>query len=210
MEKKSDRRASRTKRQLKESLMSLILEKGYDAVTVEDITNRADLGRTTFYLHYRDKGELLLESIDVIADDLVRNAVESGILPAAGEPIYWNGDAAPQPVLMVFEHASQNARLWRVVLRGEGAVMAVGRIREIISHSAAQYFEARLQKTHAGGSPHLPVEVVSNYFAGALLGFITWWLEADMPYSAEKMAEMFRNMFFDGEKGMLSDVLLES
>ena len=66
-----DRRGRRTRRQLKEALFALILEKGYDAVTIEDITGRADLGRTTFYLHYRDKEELLLEAIDSIANDLI-------------------------------------------------------------------------------------------------------------------------------------------
>lgn len=52
-DKQLDRRVRRTRRALQDSLTSLILEKGYDAVTVEDITDRADLGRTTFYLHYK-------------------------------------------------------------------------------------------------------------------------------------------------------------
>ena len=52
---RTDRRTNRTRRQLREALLALILEKGYDSITVEDITGRADLGRTTFYLHYRDR-----------------------------------------------------------------------------------------------------------------------------------------------------------
>src|SRR5512133_4407009 len=70
-EKALDRRARRTRKQLKEALFALVLEKGYDGVTIEDITERADLGRTTFYLHYRDKEELLLESIDSISEELM-------------------------------------------------------------------------------------------------------------------------------------------
>ena len=66
-EPKQDRRVNRTRRLLRESLMKLVAEKGYDSVTIEDITETAELGRTTFYLHYRDKEELLLESIDAIA-----------------------------------------------------------------------------------------------------------------------------------------------
>ena len=65
-----DRRVSRTRRQLRDALMALILERGYNMVTIEDITDRADLGRTTFYLHYRDKDELLIESLEAIAQDL--------------------------------------------------------------------------------------------------------------------------------------------
>ena len=69
--KELDRRTRRTRRSLREALFALILEKGYDAVTIEHITERADLGRTTFYLHYRDKEDLLLEAIDTIAAELI-------------------------------------------------------------------------------------------------------------------------------------------
>ncbi len=69
--RKVDRRVNRTRRQLREALFNLILEKGYDAVTVEEITARADVGRTTFYLHYHDKEDLLMESIGELVDDLI-------------------------------------------------------------------------------------------------------------------------------------------
>ncbi|MCK4724588.1 MAG: helix-turn-helix transcriptional regulator, partial [Anaerolineales bacterium] len=66
-----DRRVRRTRRALRQALLDLMDEKGYDEVTVEEITNRADIGRTTFYLHYRAKQDLLLEQFGELIDQLV-------------------------------------------------------------------------------------------------------------------------------------------
>jgi AcrR family transcriptional regulator len=74
--KRPDRRIGRTRRALKEALTALVLEKGYDSLTVEELTQRADLSRTTFYLHYRDKEQLLLESVDVMVNDLIRQITQ--------------------------------------------------------------------------------------------------------------------------------------
>ena len=69
---KIDRRIVRTRQLLRDSLMSLILEKGYEAVTVQHITDQANLGRATFYLHYKDKEELLVISLESLFDELVK------------------------------------------------------------------------------------------------------------------------------------------
>ena len=61
-----DRRIQRTRQLLREALFALIVERGYEAITVQDITERANLGRTTLYLHYRDKEELLKASIKAL------------------------------------------------------------------------------------------------------------------------------------------------
>ncbi len=198
-DKPLDRRARRTRRMLKEALFALILEKGYDAVTIEDITGRADLGRTTFYLHYKDKEDLLLESIDSIAAELIAR------LP----PPAWNIADPPTPVdgrvldaiRVTFQHAAENAQLYRIILRGEGANLANRRLHAIIREKANELIGERLKS----GSLHplVPPEVFANYFAGTLLATITWWLETNSPYPAEDMAEMFRMMFFQGGRKVL-------
>ena len=65
-----DRRVRRTRRLLRDALVSLVLERGYAGITVEDITDRADLGRATFYSHYTDKDDLLGQVVSDLADDL--------------------------------------------------------------------------------------------------------------------------------------------
>ena len=204
-DKRTDRRIHRTKRLLKEALFTLILEKGYDGVTVEDITRKADLGRTTFYLHYRDKQALLLKSIDAIADDLLGQISRTNLL--GGE-----ANAFPSfiemrqmnPVLLVFQHAGENASLYQIILRGGSATSAAGRFREIISTAAKAFFGSNLRQTVIDRQPEVPLDVLANYFAGSLLSLVTWWLENGMPYPPERMASIFRQLFFQGAQSIIN------
>jgi AcrR family transcriptional regulator len=68
-DKKADRRIQRTRRLLQDALVGLILEKGYEAITVQDILDRANVGRSTFYEHFYDKDDLLLSSFEFLRDD---------------------------------------------------------------------------------------------------------------------------------------------
>ncbi len=198
MEKRQDRRITRTRNQLREALFELILEKGYDTVTIEEITDRANLGRTTFYLHYKDKEQLLLESIDSIANDLLQQITQ--IIPA-----FSNSELSPAnreiilytPVLLVFNHAKENANLYRIILRGEGANKTNNRLRQIINRIAANVMAERIE-FFGLKSPQIPIEVMTNYFAGSLLTVVTWWLENDMPHPPEIMASMFRDLILNG------------
>jgi AcrR family transcriptional regulator len=194
---KTDRRTSRTRRQLREALMALILKKGYDAVTIEDVTGYADLGRTTFYLHYKDKEELLLESIETITDEL-----KSQIgLPDLNLPPEQTAGKKPLDPLtaieMVFRHAGENATLYRVILNGGAAQKALSRLQDIISEAAQMFFQRRLQH-QAAPVPQYPQGIILNYFSSSMLGLLNWWLEQNLPYSPEVMAEAFVSLFFRG------------
>lgn len=194
-----DRRSRRTRRCLKDALFSLVLEKGYDSVTIEDITSRADLGRTTFYLHYHDKDELLLESIDSIAADLIERLPQpEWFTPESGRE---RGATLQESVLVVFQHAAENAQLYRVILRGQGAVQASGRVHAIINLKATEMIRQLIDM--GGVQLSVPVEIFTNYLAGSLLALLTWWLEVDMPYTPQQMAEMYQTMFFNGSKTTL-------
>lgn len=194
-----DRRARRTRRLLKEALFSLILEKGYDAVTIEDITERADLGRTTFYLHYKDKEDLLVESIESIAEELIARLPPQAWNVA--EPPSQVGEGVMDAILVTFQHAAENAQLYRIILRGEGAPQTNRRLYAIIRQKASDLIGERLRNGKM--TPQVPMDVYTNYFAGALLAIITWWLEADIPYPPEEMTEMFRMLFFQGGRKAL-------
>jgi len=197
-----DRRVTRTRRQLKDALMALILEKGYDAVKIEEITERADLGRTTFYLHYRDKEELLLESMGSIVEELRTRVDEQ--LPSGGE-IPLSNPQSESPIIMIFKHAEENANLYRIILQGEGAGRVARRMREIVRQAAYEFFSKRLPNTPEGQSlqkksesGYSSLDVITGYFSSALLGFIAWWLEQGMPYPPEQVAGMFSDLFFRG------------
>lgn len=196
---RSDRRVSRTRRLLREALTALILEKGYDAVTIEDITRRADLGRTTFYLHYRDKEHLFLESIEQNADELAR---QIGQIPA--ELLFnENGEGAGLPITLVFEHAAQNADLYRAMLRSEGSIKATSRLRELTARYALEFTRRWFEYRQPSLQPRIPPELMAQFFAASLLGMLIWWLEAGMPYPAQEMAGYFRQLVLAGLIGFV-------
>lgn len=201
-EKRPDRRVSRTRRQLRDALFTLILEKGYDAVTVEEITERADLGRTTFYLHYHDKEDLLVESIGELVDDLVEQMAQVPLIDWQLAALD-NGQVSPALVLP-FQHVAHNARLYRIVLRGAGPYSMNQRLRQIIIQASQKMFGVLLEEDQlAALNPQVPLQVFMNYIAGAWEGLITWWLENEMPCSADEIALMFQRLIMQGAPEVL-------
>jgi AcrR family transcriptional regulator len=186
---KPDRRTQRTRKLLREALISLILEKGYDSVTVQDITDRANLGRATFYLHYHDgKDALLLDMMnDVVAEQLER--IRS--LPP---------DAPPQtPSYYAFEHAEANADFYRAILGEHGLAGVASRYRD----SSAKQLQAEIESMLPPNTA-VPAAIVSQFIFGALNSLIIWWLENKQPYSAKEMAEIFHRLTQFGLQGALT------
>lgn|SRR5690606_17811649 len=179
-EKKLDRRAVRTRRALRDALIALILEKGYDAITVQDITDYADLNRGTLYLHYRDKQDLLLSSSEEMYDDLVAQ-----LTPVSPENL--TVDVPERNLTLIFQHVAANADFYRVMLGDHGVPAFVRRLRHVIEHWGLARFEA----LRALGMPltSLPVKFVVSYTSGAIIGVIEWWLENDMPIPPEVLAK---------------------
>lgn len=193
---RSDRRVGRTRRQLRDALLSLILEKGYDSVTVEDITQRADVGRTTFYLHYRDKEELLLKSLESVAEELKEKI---GVNSRSSLDL----EESAQAIATVFQHAYDNASLYLIILNGGAAMHALNRLHEVIAQTAAAVFEQRSQSL--GRPLDVPVPVLAAYFAASLLSFITWWLRQEQPAAPQVMAATFNRLIGRGIVSVLLD-----
>lgn len=191
----TDRRVRRTRRALQDALIKLILEKGYDAVTIEDITERADLGRTTFYLHFRDKEELLMQSIDSISEEFIEK--HKAFLELSDDPRSAAENMKPkldQHILhQIFTHARDNADLYKVMLRGEGGAKVSKRYTNIIAEETSKRLNlVRDLKIK------VPLDVFAVSFSGTLIELVTWWLEEDQPYSIEEMVAYYQQIFIKG------------
>ncbi len=191
----TDRRVRRTRRALQNALVELILEKSYDAVTIEEITDRADLGRTTFYLHFRDKEELLMHAIDTICEDFIET--HSSLLAEIDSPqnalkkMRYNLDE--RILYHIFAHGRDNADLYKVMLRGEGGAKATQRFANIIQDETVKRLK-QIKDLHI----QVPVEIFAVYFSGTIMEMVTWWLEEDQPYSIQKMVAYFQQLFIFG------------
>lgn len=170
-----DPRTQRTRQSLQEALFQLIIEQGYESITIADITERARLGRTTFYLHYRDKDELLRESTKELMRQMaldVEPDVE-GTVSCAEHSVY------------IFQHVARNQSVYQALLREQGPAN--------ISDLMKSYFIDLCQRVILQDmlsrrilSP-LSGELISAYSAGALFGLISWWLTHQLSPSAEEM-----------------------
>ncbi|WP_369232352.1 TetR/AcrR family transcriptional regulator [Streptomyces sp. R21] len=184
-----DRRVRRSRRLLRDALVSLVLERGYADIKVEDITERADLGRATFYSHYTDKDDLLGQVVTDLQEELDRRL--RPLVPADAQGF------TGKPVLEMFRHADEERDAYRVVLRGEGDGRALRQLVEARTQAAAAVFSARAE--HFGVTPRIDVEVLARAWVGEQISVLQWWLETDpRPLSPEAVTEMLLDLSLRG------------
>ena len=178
---------------LRDALLALIVEKGYDDLSVQDITEKADLRRATFYLHYTDKNELLEAVLREIFDELVKELEPLIQSDALG------GKTQVETFAVMYRHIAANSRLYRIILGGQGGAATTRGIRAYLTgHTLAM-----LKKLPAA-QVSMPVDVLANYMAGAELSLMTWWLESDQPYPVEDMAAMTQQLILRGVEEFLT------
>ena len=179
-----DRRVRRTRRSLTDALVGLILERGYDRITVQDVLDRADVGRSTFYAHFRDKEALLLSCFDGLRDDLRQ---ELDPRPAGG-----------LPARVLFEHAHRNRRVYRALCGRRGGAVVHGHLHALVSATLLAQLApprgGRPAEPTSPPSPPTPPDVVAEFCTAALLGLLFWWVDAGFPHPPAEMAAAYDRM----------------
>lgn len=209
-QEKLDRRVRKTRKALREAMQDLMSEKGYDQVTIEELTERADIGRTTFYLHYSAKQDLLLEQFDELLSQLLTELADIPLTSWTQQgQVLPTKDHPGRPVCMIFQHAADNEELYSLVLHGDGVDQASQRLQAMMTKAVSAFFDPKMDDSVGRLSLPFPVELFGNYFAGALLGMIKWWLDEGMPYATEEMEAIFFQMFLPGASQVIGMGLAE-
>lgn len=180
--KRLDRRVRRTRRSLHEALRSLILQKGYDRVTVQDVIDRADVSRATFYAHFRDKDDLLKSGFEEMRTALRHQ------LAASGQAGHEQG-AGLGFARVLFEHAQSHRQEYRAHMGRRGGDALIGLVRKELTLMVRAYLDEAA--AGRGAKPVIPLEITAQYVTSALLSLLSWWLDRDLPYPAGQMAQMF-------------------
>jgi AcrR family transcriptional regulator len=165
-----DRRVRRTRRTLHEAFIELVLERGYERITVQDILDRADVGRSTFYAHFRDKEALLLASFDDMREQL-RAAI---------------GARPDRPAALLFEHAHRYQVVYRALCGRQGGGLVHRHLHGLIG--------GLLREQLAGECGDLPVDVVAEFHTSAMLGLLVWWIDHDFCHGPEWLADVYRRL----------------
>lgn len=172
-----DRRVRRTKKSLGNALIELTLEKEYEEITIQDITERADVGYRTYFRHYADKDELLKDVLSTTMMEL-RELMSPPTPEVLVDPNFKAADF--KEGIILFQHVQEHSDLYRVLLRSERTIV------ESVIAFTIQGIEANLR---ALIESDLTIEILANHMAWATLALVRWWLDSDMPYSPEVMGE---------------------
>lgn len=176
-----DRRIRKTQRALREAFIALVLERGYDAVTVEQITDRADVARATFYMHFGDKEQLLTKLFEELTAELVES------MPTA---------VRTNLVRDLYAHAAQYRDLYRVCLRGAGHGRARAAYLDVVAAKAEAVFGERRRVSKQAA--RLPLPVLGRAFGGAHVALLEDWLEQEARPSVDSAAQMQRELLAKG------------
>lgn len=188
----TDRRSQRTKRLLTDALIALMQEKRFDKLTVQDIIDRADVGRSTFYAHYQDKEDLLLSSFEHLMEGLSQHVARD------------SGNEQLLPSLGLFRHIQEHQHLYEALVWGRAADFFFRRTRTHLTDMIETQLAAQLPR---GQTPTVPLPIVANHIAGAFIMLVQWWLDNELPYAPERMEEMFRRLVMPSVASTLSKVL---
>jgi AcrR family transcriptional regulator len=180
-----DRRIQKTEALLREALAALIREKPYDDIVVKEILARANVGRSTFYTHFRDKDELLLSGIQ----DMLRSTPRAGggrVAATPYESILWFS-------LPIFKHIEQHRRT------GEATTAPPGRraMHEHLQHAVTELIEdeVRASLRRSRRTPgHAMSELLVQWIASTFVLVLNWWVESESPLPAGEADGLFRGL----------------
>src|SRR5579883_1932312 len=170
-----DRRVLRTRRALREALIQLVLERGWEDVGVQDVCERADVGRSTFYLHFADKEELLLGGFAEL-----RKGLRAQLARDAEEPLGFTAG--------LFEHVREYERLFKVLTGRRTAMLVRSAFMDLVRELVAE--DLALPRGPAAYEPELAV----SFVAGALWEVLRWWLERRKRPAPAEVAATFKRM----------------
>jgi AcrR family transcriptional regulator len=191
---KTDRRVRRTRELLRQALVSLILERGYEHISVQDILDRADIGRSTFYAHYRDKDQLLLSGFDEAFA-----ALAAEVPPP--DPNGSRGGDFLEPARVLFAHAEGHRQLWKALVGKPGAELVLRYLRDNLTALFVPHLRAQLPNGHYD---QLKLAAAVQYTVNGLIGILVWWSEGDVPYAAEEIYAVFKRLTTQGVKRFLA------
>lgn len=187
---KEDRRRRRTREALQNALVSLLKANRYEDISVEQIIERADVARSTFYVHYLDKDDLLVGPHGIFAGSLRHDSTlmldEEKENPTAFPGRSW------------FGHVQAQGPILRVIAKDPALDLALKTLYQIIRGAVA----SRFQNYQFADETTIPSSLTVEYITGTFLTLIKWWLKNGMAHSPEQMNEIFQRLVMNGITGI--------
>jgi AcrR family transcriptional regulator len=177
-----DRRIQKTQGLLREALVSLIHEKSYDAISVKEILDRANVGRSTFYTHFRDKDELLVSGIH----EMMRS-LHSAVLPSPAKGY----EKIIRFSLPIFEYHDRHRHTGVAKMGAKGRAIIHEHLQKVIADLITEDVRKALQSRRKAAG-QIPLAVLVQYVASTFILVLNWWAESKGPLRSEEANGLFR------------------
>jgi len=179
-----DRRVERSQQLIRNALLSLIEEKGFEALSVQDIIDRANVGRATFYAHFDSKEDLLVSGFEQLKASLRTRQQQARSARLPQDRVFAFSHE-------LFVHVQEYRQLFKAMVgKHSGAIvqrtmqkLLLDLIRDEVKQPGSRNAEATI-----------PSEALAQFIAGGLFGLLMWWLNDRSPLSVEEVNEMFRRL----------------
>ncbi len=211
-----DRRVQKTRKLLQDALIELVAGKGYESVSIREILDKANVGRSTFYAHFQDKDQLLhsiLDRLDELFEQHKKQILET--TKNAGNADNTDFTFGLSPTLSLFQFVGQNHGFFKAMLGNQGfGIFAKpvydyvfahvrGIFTEPVHTDALAHFHGLKMPKSREKYGSLESEIAAHYFVSALMGILVWWVEKDMPCTAEEIDRLFRELAMPGFRHVL-------
>ena len=191
-----DRRVKRTQQSLRDALIELMLEKAYEKITIQEIIDRANVGRATFYNHYQDKDDLLLRGVAELASNQEAEDSGQGLATESQEMQTLNTIETAG----MFRHSQQNKRLHQVLFKRNRDNLVLEEISAVLYGRVEEQLSQLKEATY--DSP-VPMPILAHFISGGIWSLIHWCHENDFPYTPEQMDAFFQQIAMPGTLKLL-------
>jgi AcrR family transcriptional regulator len=187
LDKKGDQRVRRTRDRLGDAMMALLVEKAFDDITVQDVLDRAQVSRSTFYTHYRDKNDLFLSDADEFFEKMA-TALSS----------FGDKSERVAPVQELFAHICEMRPFYNALVQS-------GRVHDVMElgqeHFARGIEQRFNEMPQARAIPRDRRGAIAHGLAGSLFSLLIWWIQHQMPLAPEEMDKLFHRLVWSGANG---------
>lgn len=196
MEKSEDRRISRTRKAIRGALIDLIVLKGYDDIKIQDIAEKADIGRSTFYAHYSTKDAVFLDSF-IQLKSWLKTCVDISRVDRKKVPTHRLEFIAP-----LCAHINEDRKLYQALVGHRGGGLARDEIRKILFEHVREDVE---HSCHQRKIPKVMRDALIHYLVGAIIGVLSWWLDTKNSWSPEDVNEFLQSVVAPSLEKIYSD-----
>ena len=188
-----DPRVRRTRRLLREALVSLMLEKDYASISIKEVTERAEVAYITFFRHFESLDQLLMEVLDEGLAELISH-IETLAQRSESSALETEGR-------LIFEYIQEKSDLTRILLKSQG----VTRVRKRVVRNVAVIFQKSCMPL-AKSNNQVMVAITANHIATSLLSLIEWWLDNKMTPSPSEMGKVYKSLIIDSTVEAMSSL----